>query len=77
MSLWRSMQLNRHALNVIRTRSGLSVSALAEAAGISQPHLSNLEAGKRQASEQAITRLAEALKVPVVALVNDDTAGEP
>jgi len=44
------MLLNRHALRIIRERSGLTVSALAEQAGISQPHLSNLERGRRRAS---------------------------
>lgn len=66
------MHLNRHALKVIRERSGLSITALAEAATMSQPHLTNLEAGKRQASPEAITKLADALKVPVVALIDSE-----
>ena len=63
------MPLNRHALRIIRERSGLSLSALAALADVSQPHLSNLERGRRQASPALIRRLALALKVPVVALL--------
>ena len=65
------MPVNRHALRVIRERSGLSLSALAALAAVSQPHLSNIERGRRQASPALIRRLAEALKVPVVALLLD------
>lgn len=63
------MQLNRHALRVIRQRSGLTVSALGRRAGVSQPHLSNIERGRRQASPELIGRLAAALRVPIVALL--------
>jgi len=67
------MELNRHALRVIRQRSGLSVSALAAVAGISQPHLSNIETGRRRASPEVALRLARALKVPLLALLSDPT----
>ncbi|HEY5154932.1 MAG TPA: helix-turn-helix transcriptional regulator [Acidimicrobiales bacterium] len=65
------MPINPYALRAIRERSGLSVSALAELAGASQPHLSNIERGRRQASPDLICRLAKALKVPTVALLAD------
>ena len=65
------MHLNRHALRVIRERSGLSITALAALAGVSQPHLSNVESGRRQASPAVVRRLAIALAVPVVALLTD------
>jgi transcriptional regulator with XRE-family HTH domain len=72
------VQLNRHALRVIRQRSGLTVSALARRAGVSQPHLSNIERGRRQASPELIGRLAGALRVPVVALLAEpDDEPEP
>lgn len=70
------MQVNPHALRVIRERSGLSVSELARRAGMSQPHLSNIEAGKRRASPAALRQLADALRVPLLALLADpDTEG--
>ena len=65
------MQLNGHALRVIRERSGLSVSALASEVGISQPHLSNIERGRRRASPEVSRRLAAALRVPLLALLAD------
>jgi len=65
------MQVNPHALRVIRERSGLSVSELARTAGLSQPHLSNIETGKRQASPAVLRQLADALRVPLLALITD------
>jgi transcriptional regulator with XRE-family HTH domain len=65
------MQVNPHALRVIRERSGLSVSELARAAGLSQPHLSNIEIGRRQASPSVIRALADALRVPLLSLITD------
>lgn len=38
---------------------------------MSQPHLSNIEAGKRKAGPDAIVRLAQALKAPVTAIICD------
>ena len=63
------MQVNRHALRAIRERSGLGLSELARRAGCSQPHLSNIEHGRRRPSPATLRRLAEALQVPVVALL--------
>ena len=73
----RSAPLNRHALRAIRQRSGFTVSALADLSGVSQPHLSNIEAGRRRASPEAVAALAAALSVPLPALLggaeDDDT----
>ena len=66
-----AMQVNPHALRVIRERSGLSVTQLARLAGLSQPHLSNIETGRRQASPATVRRLADVLHVPVLALIAD------
>lgn len=71
------MQLNRHALRAIRERSGLSLTELARAAGISQPHLSNLEHGHRQASPATVRRLADALRVPMPALLAEAESPGP
>lgn len=66
-----NVQINTAALRVIRERSGLSVTALAEAAGIKQAHLSNIEAGRRKGSPEVVTALAAALKIPLVAILGD------
>jgi transcriptional regulator with XRE-family HTH domain len=68
------MDLNTAALRVIRERSGLSVTALAMAAGIKQSHLSNIEAGRRRASAEVAVALAQALKVDLLAIVADPKA---
>jgi transcriptional regulator with XRE-family HTH domain len=65
------VDLNPSALRVIRERSGFSVTGLADAAGIKQSHLSNIEAGRRRASPQVAASLARALKVDLVALLAD------
>lgn len=66
-----AMKVNRHALRVIRERSGLSISELARQCGTSQPHLSNIETGRRSASPALLRELATVLKVPVLALLAD------
>lgn len=63
------MQVNRHAVRALRERSGLTVTALAEQAGIGQAHLSNIEAGRRKASPEVVIALARSLKVDVLAIV--------
>lgn len=63
------MKVNHEALRVIRERSGLSVTALANEAGTKQSHLSNIEAGRRNASDELIVALAHALKVSIPAII--------
>lgn len=65
------MRINPAALRAIRQRSGMSVTALAEAAGIKQPHLTNIEAGRRNASPDVVVALASALKVDLPAILAD------
>lgn len=68
------MQLNPAALRAIRERSGMSVTALAESAGIKQAHLSNIEAGRRNASPEVIKALASALACELPAILRDPAA---
>ncbi len=56
------MRCDGTALRRMRERSGLSVTALAREAGISQPHLTNIETGDRQPSPEVLVRLAAVLK---------------
>jgi transcriptional regulator with XRE-family HTH domain len=65
------VKINHEALRALRERSGYTISAFASEAGIDRSHLSNIEAGRRQASPSAITRMAEVLKVPVTALIHE------
>jgi DNA-binding XRE family transcriptional regulator len=52
-----------------REHRGQSQQQLAETAGISKPYLSQLEAGKREASQRVIRRLAKALRVDLDDLI--------
>lgn len=65
------MVINPAALRVIRERSGMSVTRLAQEAGIKQSHLSNIEAGRRKASPELVVALARALKVELPAILVD------
>jgi DNA-binding Xre family transcriptional regulator len=50
-------------IRVWREYRGLKVRALAEAAGISAPYLSQIESGEREGSFDTLRRIADALKV--------------
>jgi transcriptional regulator with XRE-family HTH domain len=65
------MRVNGAAIRAIRERSGLSGTALAEQAGIRQSHLSNIEAGRRQPSEELAVSIARVLRSPLVAILAD------
>lgn len=65
------MRVNGVALSELRKRSGLRPSALAHEAGISPSYLSDMEAGRKPGSPDVIKRLAEALKVPLPAILQD------
>jgi transcriptional regulator with XRE-family HTH domain len=59
-------------IRVWREHRGLSQQQLAETAGISKPYLSQLEAGKREASQRVIRRLAKALRVDLDDLIRPE-----
>lgn len=65
------MRVNGEAIRAIAERSGLSGTALAEGAGIDRTHLSHVLAGRKQLSPAAAKRVAEVLKVPLVAILAD------
>lgn len=57
------------ALNRLRSERGLTVTALAEAAGVSPPMISRIENGQVSPSLATLAALAGALEVPVMALL--------
>jgi DNA-binding XRE family transcriptional regulator len=67
--------VNRYALTELRERSGYSKTSLARDAGVSLGHLTDIESGRRNPSPEVLTRLAAALKVPVLALLAHPTDG--
>ncbi len=58
-----------NAVRIYRTYRGLSVSELAEAAGISQPYLSEIEKGRKTGSVDVLKRIAAALRVDLEDIV--------
>lgn len=70
------MRINQHALRALREAHGLSMSELARMTGgeLSQPHISKVEGGLRNASPKAIKLLASALGVPMAAILRDPEA---
>lgn len=71
------MRIHGSALRAIRERSGVSVTTLAERAGTKQSHLSNIEAGRRQASDELIVALARALKLDDLTAILADPPETP
>lgn len=65
------MRIQPEALRALRLAMGWSTTRFAVAVGIKHPHLSNIEAGRRQASPELIERMAKVLGVPKAALVSD------
>ncbi|MDR6431271.1 helix-turn-helix transcriptional regulator [Brucella pseudogrignonensis] len=56
-------------IKVWRDFRGMSAKALADAAGISAPYLSQIESGAREGSLDAMKKIAEALKLTIDDLV--------
>lgn len=61
----------------LRARRGLTRKTLAEAAGVSERHLANVEMGVGNASIQFLRQLAQALNCSLAELVGDETDGSP
>lgn len=66
-----SMSLNIN-IRRIRESRGLNVSELAEMVGISVPHMSGVERGKKNLNNHLLERIAKALKVTPAALIAED-----
>ena len=65
------MKSNGHAVRAIRQRSGLSATQLADAIGVTRPFISNIERNYRNGSPEVIKAIADALKVPITAILLD------
>lgn len=66
------MRLNHSALRVIRERTGVSQSKIAELAEIDRPNYAHIEAGRRRGTPEQIKAIANALQVPVDALLGPE-----
>jgi transcriptional regulator with XRE-family HTH domain len=57
------MRLNGAALRVIRERTGLSITAAAASAGVTQPTWSNWERGTRRATPANVVAICRVLRI--------------
>ncbi len=57
------------AIKIVRQAKGVRLTDLAKSAGVSLPFISLIERGDRQPSLDVLARLAEALGVPLEALI--------
>ncbi len=72
-----SMEINVVALRTIRELSGLSQAELSRRSGINQGYISTIESGKKAPRPGTVRRFADALGVPVGALVGGDPTIPP
>jgi transcriptional regulator with XRE-family HTH domain len=70
------VRLNKEALTVIRERTGLSKTELAERAGIDRTLVHRLENGERNCTPTVMRKLATALDCPLFALMGPSDDGE-
>lgn len=63
------MRVNSEALRAIRERTGLSAAALSKQSGVDPTVISRLEKGERKGTPAQLKQLADALAVPVTAIV--------
>ena len=57
-----------HSVRAWREHRGLTLQALADAAGISKAYVSQIEGGKRAGTAATVKKLAKVLRVPLDAL---------
>ena len=76
------MRINPQALHVIRRDRDVRLVDLAKAVHCTPSHLTNIEAGRREASTRLIRALARELRVPLLSLLGpevrpDEVGGQP
>ena len=64
------MRANGASIQAIRERSGLTKAELARSAELDRTHLHRIETGERNGTPRQITAIAQALKVPVMAIIH-------
>lgn len=70
------MRINPESLRTIRTDREVRLTDLAKQVGCNPSHLTNVEAGRREASTALIKKLATALNVNLMALLGPEDREE-
>ena len=68
----RPVNVNPVAFKTIRELAGLSQAELARRTGISQGHISQIEAGQKHPRPPTVHRFAQALGVPIASLISSN-----
>lgn len=63
--VWAEMEEGGNPVRVLRRFRSMTQEQLAEAVGVSQPYLSDIEAGRKRGSADTLKALAAALRVPL------------
>ena len=60
-----------HNIKALRTAKGMTQATLARLVGVSQAHMSNVEAGERKASVSVLLKIMEVLKCSFADIVEE------
>jgi len=69
VALYRKIRAGEHPIRIWREHRGLGLNALARAAGVSAPYLSEIENGAKPGSATALKKIAGALAIDMDELV--------
>jgi DNA-binding XRE family transcriptional regulator len=67
--VWAAIEADENPVKVLRKHRGLTQTALADAASVSQGYIADLEAGRKTGAPDTLKRIARALAVPLDVLV--------
>ena len=67
--VWDAIEAGENAVRVIRKHRGLTQAALAQAVGVSQGYVAEIEAGRKTGTPETLRACAKALGVPLDVLV--------
>ena len=70
-AIWDRLEARESPVRVLREFGSMTQKELAEAAGLSQSYLSEIERGAREGTLSTIKALAKALAVPLTVLTED------
>ena len=70
-AVWDRLEARKSPVRVLREFRSMTQKEMAEAAGISQSYLSEIERGAREGTISTIKAIAKALAVPLTVLIED------
>lgn len=71
------IEQNGATIRALRQKDGYTTEAFAEQVGVSYSHYRNIESGRRMTSPELLNRIAQALAVPLAAILRDPADEAP